>query len=79
MHRPGPVPLPCCSQHRLPSQLGTDVSNDLKPPLFPDQPVPAERTRCSELPIPPASKAVLFPGLPDHLPDHADLQRLPWL
>ena len=79
VHRLGPLPLPCRGRHRLPSQLGADVSKDLKPPLPLDQPVPAECTQCSELPTPPASTAALSPGLPDRLPDHADLQRLPWL
>lgn len=47
VHHPGPSPLPCHSWHRLPSQLGTDISEDLKPPLPLDQHVPAECTQCS--------------------------------
>lgn len=70
MHRLGPLPLPCHTWHRLPSQPGTGVSKDLKPPLPMDQPVQAKGTQCIKFPTPPASTAALSPGLPDLLPDH---------
>lgn len=65
----------------IPAAAGTDClpSLVLKSPLALDQPMSAECRRCSELPSPPTSTAALFPGLPDRLPDHADLWRLPWL
>lgn len=54
VHPPGPSPLPCHSWHRLPSQLGTDISEDLKPPLPLDQHVPAAPNAASSpLLLPP--------------------------
>lgn len=60
--------------HRLPSHLGTDVSEDLKPLLPLDQPVPAECTQCSELLLPQ-----LLPCAQGCLTVFQTVMTLPWL